>query len=78
MNITEIEITDGLTVEEMREELAALDERQLELVEREGSIGFSRRFGGLNQQSIRAKRARIQERQIALRTAIAEIEREAA
>jgi hypothetical protein len=78
MSITEIETTDGLTVEQMREELAALDQRQLELVEREGSIGFSRRFRGLNQQGSRSKRARIQERQIALRAAIAEIEREAA
>jgi hypothetical protein len=56
----------------LEEELAALDARQVELSEREKTIGFSRRFASLNSQTIRHKRARIQERQIELRALIAQ------
>lgn len=59
----------ALTAEQ---ELAALDKRLAELLEREKTIGFSRRFRNLNAQTIRHKRARIQERMIELRNQIEE------
>lgn len=62
----------------LEEELVALDARQAELLEQEKTVGFSRRWSSLNAQSIRHKRARIQERQIEIREQIGRYETETA
>lgn len=64
--------SDLVPLSALQEELAALDSRHAALVVRRASSFQygSRRFGGLNDQTMRHRLARIQERQIELREQI--------